>query len=105
MYTSPTCKPVVMKILLKIVALFLVVGVTSPISSYLLFNGSHDILLTPIAILSALLGSGILFGFSGYRSNPRSIGNFDNEPIRINQTWMVFFIALSCNLLAANLCG
>ena len=51
---------------------------------------------------AAFIGSGLIFGFKGYKVNPRKIGNADEMPI-INQTWMFFFIGAVANLLWATL--
>jgi hypothetical protein len=53
-------------------------------------------------MLSAFIGSGLIFGFKGYTVNPRKIGNADEMPI-INQTWIFFFIGSIANLLWATL--
>jgi len=53
-------------------------------------------------LLAAFIGSGLMFGFEGYKVNPRRIGNADEMPI-INQTWMFFFIGAVANLLWATL--
>jgi hypothetical protein len=55
-----------------------------------------------VGILSAFIGSGLIFGFKGYATNPRRIGNIDEMPI-INQTWIFFFIGCIANLLWATL--
>jgi hypothetical protein len=53
-------------------------------------------------LLAAFIGSGLLYGFQGYKVNPRRIGNADEMPV-INQTWMFFFIGAVANLLWATL--
>ena len=53
-------------------------------------------------LLAAFIGSGLMFGFKGYETNPRRIGNADEMPI-INQTWIFFFIGAIANLLWATL--
>jgi hypothetical protein len=53
-------------------------------------------------LLASFIGSGLLFGFQGYKVNPRRIGNADEMPV-INQTWMFFFIGAVANLLWATL--
>lgn len=53
-------------------------------------------------LLAAFIGSGLLFGFEGYKVNPKYIGNADEMPI-INQTWVFFFISAVANLLFATL--
>jgi len=53
-------------------------------------------------MLSAFIGSGLIFGFKGYAVAPKKIGNAELMPI-INQTWMFFFIGSVANLLWATL--
>jgi hypothetical protein len=53
-------------------------------------------------LLASFIGSGLLFGFQGYKVNPRRIGNAAEMPV-INQTWMFFFIGAVANLLWATL--
>jgi len=95
-----------MKIIKIIISLFLMIGVISPILSVFIYNNEHRVIFTPISILSAFIGTGLMFGFKGFKTEPKYIGNLDEttQPV-INQTWMVFFIALVWNLLMANLCG
>jgi hypothetical protein len=94
-----------MKIVKTFISLFLMVGALAPIISVSFFNSEHRMILAPIAVLSAFIGTGLMYGFGGFRTMPKQIGNMDDTPVKINQTWMVFFITLVCNLLFANLCG
>lgn len=87
------------------ISLFLIIGAINPILSVSMFEGQHDIILAPISILSSFIGVGLIFGFGNFRTLPKHIGNLDDTPVKINQTWMVFFISLVFNLLFANLCG
>lgn len=83
------------------------IGAVCPILSVYLYESEHRVIFTPIAVLSAFIGTGLMFGFSNFRTKPKHIGNFDKDNIKpdINQTWMMFFITLIINLLFANLCG
>jgi hypothetical protein len=96
-----------MKQIKTIIALFLMVGALAPVISVSFFDSEHKVILAPIAILSAFIGTGLMFGFTNFRTRPKHIGNFDKDNIKpdINQTWMVFFITLVINLFFANLCG
>ena len=96
-----------LKTITVIISLFLMVRALCPVISVSFFESEHRVILTPIAILSAFVGTGLMFGFSNYRTRPKHIGNFDKDNIKpdINQTWMVFFITLIINLFFANLCG
>lgn len=99
-----------MKILEKIkiiISLMLIVGFVSPILSVYFFNEEHSILFAPISLVTSFIGTGLLFGFSNFRTLPKHIGNFDKDNVvpKINQTWIIFFISLILNLFFANLCG
>ncbi len=96
-----------LNILKVFISLFLMVGALCPILSVSVFNDEHSVLFAPISVLSAFIGTGLMFGFGNYRTRPQHIGNFDSDGVipKINQTWMMFFITLSINLFFANLCG
>jgi len=53
-------------------------------------------------LLAAFIGSGLIYGFEGYKVNPKKIGNAESMPV-INQVWMMFFIGAIANLLWATL--
>jgi cytochrome c biogenesis protein CcdA len=53
-------------------------------------------------LLAAFIGSGLIYGFEGYKVNPKKIGNAESMP-QINQVWMMFFIGAVANLLWATL--
>ena len=53
-------------------------------------------------LLAAFIGSGLIFGFDGYRVGPKKIGNADATPV-INQVWIMFFIGAVANLLFATM--
>lgn len=53
-------------------------------------------------LLCAFIGSGLIFGFKGYKVNPKKIGNSESMP-QINQVWMFFFIGAVANLFWATL--
>lgn len=94
-------------ILKVFISLFLMVGAVCPILSVSFFDEGHSVLFAPISVLSAFIGTGLMFGFTNYRTLPKHIGNLDKDGVipKINQTWMVFFITLAINLFFANLCG
>jgi hypothetical protein len=94
-----------MRIVKIFLSLILIVGMVCPILSAEVFDMEHRVIFAPISVLCAFFGTGILLGFSGFKTRPKGIGNFDNSDTEINQTWAVFFIALIINLLFANLCG
>jgi hypothetical protein len=70
----------------------------------ILFPDTHQWWFGFMGLLSAFIGSGITFGFSGYTVGPKKIGNLDGktEPI-INQVWMMFFISAVVNLFWASI--
>lgn len=86
----------------RFIGMFFMIGLPFPI---LFHSWQHQIWFTALAYLFAFIGVGILQGFGNYRTHPQHIGNFDGEGInpKINQTWMMFFIALVINLTVANL--
>ena len=94
----------VLKIFKIFISLFLMIGALVPILHFAVFNEERNFWYAPIAILSAFMGTGLMFGFSGFRTEPKNIGNFDDSRPQINQTWMVFYITLVFNLLFANFC-
>lgn len=94
-----------LKALKIFIALFLIIGAVIPIISTLFFDGEHRTLFIPISFVSSFFGVGLMFGFENFRTLPKHIGNLDNTPVKINQTWMVFFISLIITLLVSNLCG
>jgi hypothetical protein len=53
-------------------------------------------------LAAAFIGSGLLYGFSGYAVGPKSIGNAKRTP-EINQVWIMFFIGAVANLLFATM--
>lgn len=95
-----------MKILKILIALPLMIGMPMPIISTELMDNQHSILFAPMSILFAFIGTSLIYGTSGFKQQPKYIGNIDSKvmPV-INQTWMIFFITLIINLLIANLCG
>jgi hypothetical protein len=88
-----------MKVIKNLVGMFFMIGMPFPI----FFPDTHYWYFGFVGLLSAFIGSGITFGFSGYRTHPKHIGNFDNEiQPKINQVWMMFFISAVVNLLFAS---
>jgi hypothetical protein len=88
-----------------LIALPLIIGFPCPLISAELLQMNHAVWFTPICYASAFIGVGLVFGFQTYYPRPKMIGNL-NQDIKpqINQTWVVFFISLICNLTFANLC-
>jgi len=88
-----------MKQLKWLVGMFFMIGMPFP----LLVPDVHQWWFGFMGLLSAFIGSGITFGFSGYKVGPKKIGNLDGktEPM-INQVWMMFFISALVNLLWAS---
>lgn len=79
--------------------MFFMIGLPFPI----FFPDTHYWFFGFVGLLSAFIGSGITFGFSGYKTAPRYIGNLDSEiQPKINQVWMMFFISAVVNLLFAS---
>lgn len=87
-------------------ALTLMIGLPQVIWSTEILDMGHTILFTPLCYANAFLGTGLIFGFSGFRTSPSWIGNLDPtvQP-RINQNWAILFITLVINLTVAGLCG
>jgi len=95
-----------MKYLRIFIAMTLMIGFPCPIISAEYLDMEHSVLFAPLSIISAFIGTGLIFGFKTFKQRPMHIGNVgDNTMPIINQTWAVFFISLICNLLAANLTG
>jgi hypothetical protein len=88
-----------MKVIKNLVGMFFMIGMPFPI----FFPDTHYWYFGFVGLLSAFIGSGITFGFNGYKVAPKKIGNLDGktEPI-INQVWMMFFISAVVNLLFAS---
>jgi hypothetical protein len=95
-----------MKYIRIFLAMALMIGFPCPIISAEYLQMEHSVLFAPLSILSAFIGTGLIFGFKTFKQRPMHIGNVadDTMPI-INQTWAVFFISAICNLLMANLTG
>lgn len=91
-----------MKTIKTLVGLFFMIGMPFPI---LFADQPHQIYFTTLAYVFSFLGTGILYGFSNFRTRPEHIGNFDDDKItpKINQTWMMWFISAVINLTVANL--
>lgn len=84
----------------------LMIGFPCPIISVTWFENEHSVLFAPLSILSAFIGTGLIFEFKTFKQRPMYIGNVGGETMpKINQTWAVFFISCICNLLMANLTG
>lgn len=88
------------------IAMALMIGFPCPIISAEYLDMEHSVLFAPLSILSAFIGTGLIFGFKTFKQRPMYIGNMDEVTMpKINQTWAVFFIACICNLFLSNLCG
>jgi len=87
-----------MKVVKNLLGMALCIGLINPF----VFTNHQQWYQGFAGLLAAFIGSGLLFGFEGYKVNPRRIGNADEMPI-INQTWMFFFIGAVANLLWATL--
>jgi hypothetical protein len=87
-----------MKVAKNLLGMALLIGFIYPV----LFPDSHQWWHGFAGMLSAFIGSGLIFGFKGYAVNPKKIGNPESMPI-INQVWMMFFIGAVANLLWATL--
>lgn len=87
-------------------ALALMCGIPTAVSSVVLFNEEHSVWLAVIGTLSAFLGVRLSYGMEGFYEHPKHIGNIDNSirPV-INQNWIMFLITLIINLMVANLAG
>lgn len=91
-----------MKTLKRILGLPLIIGIPFPI---LFADKDHQMWYVVLAYLFAFIGAGLTMGFSNFKTRPYHIGNFDEDGVKpqINQTWIIFFIALIINLTVANL--
>lgn len=87
-----------MKVVKNLLGMALCIGLINPF----VFTNHQQWYQGFAGLLAAFIGSGLLFGFEGYKVNPRRIGNADEMPI-INQSWMFFFIGAVANLLWATL--
>ena len=87
-----------MKVIKNSFAMALLVGFINPI----FFADKQHWYQGFAGLLASFIGSGLLYGFKGYKVNPRRIGNADEQPI-INQVWMMFFIGAVANLLFATM--
>jgi hypothetical protein len=87
-----------MKIIKNLIGMALLIGFVNPF----IFTDHQQWYQGFVGMLASFLGSGLIFGFKGYATNPRKIGNADEMPI-INQVWMMFFIGCVANLLFATL--
>jgi len=85
-------------IALHLIGLALLIGFIHPI----FFSDKQEWYQGFAGMLSAFIGSGLIFGFKGYAVNPKKIGNSESVP-EINQVWMMFFIGAVANLLWATL--
>ena len=82
----------------KLLGMGFLVGFINPIA----FTNHQQWYQGFACLLAAFIGSGLIFGFGGYRVAPKRIGNADETP-QINQVWMFFFIGAVANLLFATL--
>jgi hypothetical protein len=87
-----------MKVLKNLIGMALLVGLINPIA----FTNNQQWYQGFACLLAAFIGSGLIFGFSGYRVGPKKIGNADAVP-QINQVWIMFFIGAVANLLFATM--
>lgn len=87
-----------MKVVKNLIGMALLVGFINPIA----FTNHQQWYQGFAGMAAAFIGSGLIYGFSGYRVNPRKIGNADKMP-EINQVWAMFFIGAIANLLWATL--
>jgi len=85
-------------IALHLIGLALLIGFIHPI----FFSDKQEWYQGFAGMLSAFIGSGLIFGFKGYAVAPKKIGNAELMP-EINQVWMMFFIGAVANLLWATL--
>ena len=78
------------------------IGLPFPI---LLTDCPHQWWFAFVALASAFIGSGIIFGFKNYKTELKYFGDLSDTPRdpKINQVWMGFFIAAVINLFWANL--
>lgn len=87
-----------MKVLNNLLGMALLVGFVNPV----FFTNHQQWYQGFVCLLASFIGSGLIFGFDGYRVNPKKIGNADATP-QINQVWMMFFIGAVANLLFATM--
>jgi hypothetical protein len=87
-----------MKVIKKLFGMALLVGFINPI----FFADNQHWYQGFAGLLASFIGSGLLYGFGGYRVGPKKIGNAESMP-QINQVWMMFFIGAVANLLWATL--
>lgn len=81
-----------------LIGMFFMIGMPFP----LFFPDTHEWYFGFIGLLSAFIGSGIVYGFSNYTTHPRYFGNLDSEiQPKVNQVWMMFFISAIVNLFWA----
>jgi hypothetical protein len=78
------------------------VGMPFPI---LLTDYPHQWWFAFVALASAFIGSGIIFGFSKYKTLIQHFGDLSDTPLnpKINQVWLGFFISAVINLFWANM--
>jgi hypothetical protein len=87
-----------MEVLKKLLGMALLVGLINPI----FFTDYQQWYQGFACLLAAFIGSGLIFGFKGYRVGPKKIGNAGETPV-INQVWIMFFIGAVANLLFATM--
>jgi hypothetical protein len=87
-----------MKVIKNLIGMALLVGFINPI----FFTDHQQWYQGIVCLLASFIGSGLIFGFSGYTVGPKAIGNADKMPV-INQVWMMFFIGAVANLLFATM--
>lgn len=87
-----------MKVVKNLFGMALLIGFINPI----FFTDNQQWFQGFAGLLASFVGSGLIFGFSGYAVGPKKIGNADATPV-INQVWMMFFIGAVANLLFATL--
>lgn len=88
-----------MKQLKWLIGMFFMIGMPFP----LFFPDTHQWYFGFIGLLSAFIGSGITYGFGGYRTHPKHFGDLNENPKPpvINQVWMMFFVSAVVNLFWA----
>lgn len=90
-----------MKQLRWLIGTFFSIGMPFPV---LLTDQPHDWWFAFVALASAFIGAGITYGFGGYGVIPRYLGDLEGKlDPKINQTWVMFFVAAIANLFWANL--
>jgi cytochrome c biogenesis protein CcdA len=87
-----------MKVIKNLIGMALSIGFINPI----FFPDNQYWFQGFAGLLAAFIGSGLMYGFEGYKVNPKKIGNPESMPV-INQVWMMFFIGAVANLLWATL--